>query len=52
MGRSKNGPIKVFLSETYFEWKIVKMVDLLSEFDLKYVVRKTTKGSVVSNFCA
>ena len=25
---------------------------LLAEFDLKYVARKTIKGSTVSNFCA
>ena len=25
---------------------------LLAEFDLKYVVRKTIKGSIVSDFCA
>ena len=25
---------------------------LLAKFDLKYVARKTIKGSIVSNFCA
>ena len=29
MGGSKNGPIEVSLREARFEWKIVKMVDLI-----------------------
>ncbi|XP_075645337.1 uncharacterized protein LOC142616349 [Castanea sativa] len=29
MGGSKNGPIEVSLQEARFEWKIVKMVDLI-----------------------
>ena len=27
---SKNGPIEVSLQETHFEWKIVKVVNLVS----------------------
>ena len=37
---------KPALSERISRWLI-----LLVEFDLKYAVRKTIKGSVVSNFC-
>lgn len=38
---------KPALSERLSIWLI-----LLAEFDLKYVVRKTIKGSVMSDFCA
>ena len=35
MGGSKNGPIKVSLQETFFEWKIVKMVDLIGRIQFE-----------------
>ena len=35
MGGSKNGPIEVSLRETRFEWKFVKMVDLIDRIQFE-----------------
>ena len=32
--------------------RLSRWLILLAEFDLKYVKRKTIKGSIISNFCA
>ena len=53
----KNGPIKVSLWETLFEkptlsGRLLRWLILLAEFDLKYVARKTIKGSAMPDFYA
>ena len=45
-------PLKYLFEKPALSGRLSRWLILLAEFDLKYVVRKTIKGSVVSNFCA
>ena len=45
-------PLKYLFEKPALSGKFSRWLILLTEFDLKYVARKTIKGSVVSNFCA
>ncbi|XP_050264035.1 uncharacterized protein LOC126708278 [Quercus robur] len=44
-------PLKYFFEKPALSGRLLRWLILLVEFDLKYVGRKTIKGSVVSNFC-
>ena len=44
-------PLKYLFEELVLSGRLSRWLILLIEFDLKYVARKTIKGSVVSNFC-
>ncbi|XP_030923153.1 uncharacterized protein LOC115950041 [Quercus lobata] len=46
------GPLKYLFKKPTLSEKLSRWLILLAEFDLKYVARKTIKGSVVSDFCA
>ncbi|XP_050278086.1 uncharacterized protein LOC126719594 [Quercus robur] len=45
-------PLKYLFKKPTLSGRLSRWLILLVEFDLKYVVRKTIKGSIVSNFCA
>ena len=45
-------PLKYLFKKLALSGRLSRWLILLAEFDLKYVARKTIKGSVVSNFCA
>ncbi|XP_075636742.1 uncharacterized protein LOC142608977 [Castanea sativa] len=45
-------PWKYLFEKPALSGRLSKWLLLLAEFDLKYVARKTIKGSVVSDFCA
>ena len=45
-------PLKYLFEKPALSGRLSRWLILLAEFDLKYVARKTIKGSVVSNFCA
>ena len=45
-------PLKYLFKKPSFSGRVSKWLILLAEFDLKYVARKTIKGSVMSDFCA
>ena len=46
------GPLKYLFKKPTLSERLSRWLILLAEFDLKYVARKTIKGSVVSDFCA
>ena len=53
MGSSPNGSIEVYLFEKpALSGRLSRWLILLAEFNLKYVARKTIKGSIVSDFYA
>ena len=52
MGGSKNGPIEYLFEKPALSGRLPRWLIFLPEFNLKYVARKTIKGSVVSDFCA
>ena len=45
-------PLKYLFEKLALSGRILRWLFLLAEFNLKYVVRKTIKGSAVSNFYA
>ena len=45
-------PLKYLFEKPALSGRLSRWLILLAEFDLKYVARKTIKGSAVSNFCA
>ncbi|XP_023922053.1 uncharacterized protein LOC112033513 [Quercus suber] len=45
-------PLKYLFEKPALSGKLSRWLILLAEFSLKYVARKTIKGSVVSDFCA
>ena len=51
MGGSKNGPIEYLFEKPTLSGRLPRWLIFLPEFNLKYVARKTIKGSVVSDFC-
>ena len=46
------GPLKYLFKKLAFSGKLSRWLILFAEFNLKYMARKTIKGSVVSDFCA
>jgi len=44
-------PLKYLFEKPTLSGRLSRWLILLAEFDLKYVDRKTIKGSAVSNFC-
>ena len=49
---AKMDPLKYLFEKLALSGRLLRWLILLAEFDLKYMARKTIKGSVVSNFCA
>ena len=45
-------PLKYLFEKLVLSGRLSWRLILLSEFDLKYMARKTIKGSIVSDFCA
>ena len=45
-------PLKYLFEKLFLSGRLSRTLILLSEFDLKYMARKTIKGSIVSDFCA
>ena len=45
-------PLKYLFEKLALSGRLSRRLILLSEFDLKYMARKTIKGSIVSDFCA
>ena len=45
-------PLKYLFEKLALSGRLSRWFILLAEFELKYVARKTIKGSVVSDFCA
>ena len=45
-------PLKYVFEKPALSGRLLRWLILLAEFNLKYVVRKTIKGSIVSDFCA
>ena len=45
-------PLKYLFKKPALSGRLSRWLILLVEFDLKFVARKTIKGSVVSDFCA
>ena len=45
-------PLKYLFEKPALSGRLLRWLILLTEFDLKYVARKTIKGSAVSNFSA
>ena len=45
-------PLKYLFEKLALSGRLLRWLILLAEFDLKYMARKTIKGSVVSDFCA
>ena len=45
-------PLKYLFEKPALSLRLSRWLILLAEFNLKYVARKTIKGSVGSNFCA
>ena len=45
-------PLKYVFEKPTLSGRLLRWLILLAEFNLKYVVRKTIKGSIVSDFCA
>ena len=45
-------PLKYLFQKSTLSGRLSRWLILLVEFDLKYVARKTIKGSIVSDFCA
>ena len=44
-------PLKYLFEKPTLNGRLSRWMIFLAEFDLKYVARKTNKGSVVSDFC-
>ena len=44
--------MKYLFEKLVLSRRLSRRLILLSEFDLKYMARKTIKGSIVSDFCA
>ena len=44
-------PLKYLFEKPVLSGRLLRWLILLVEFDLKYVARKTIKGSTVSDFC-
>ena len=45
-------PLKYLFEKPALSGRLSRWLILLAEFDLKYVVRKPIKGSIVLDFCA
>ena len=45
-------PLKYLFEKPTLNGRLSRWMIFLAEFDLKYVARKTIKGSVVSDYCA
>ena len=45
-------PLKYLFEKPALTGRLSRWLILLAKFDLKYVARKTIKGSVMSDFCA
>ena len=45
-------PLKYIFEKPALSGRLSRWLILLVEFDLRYVARKTIKGSIVSDFCA
>ena len=45
-------PLKYLFEKLALSGRLLRRLIILSEFNLKYVARKTIKGSIVSDFCA
>ena len=45
-------PLKYLFEKPALSGRLSRRLILLAEFVLKYMARKTIKGSVMSNFCA
>ena len=45
-------PLKYLFERPALSGRLSRWLILLAEFDLKYLARKTIKGSVVLDFCA
>ena len=45
-------PLKYLFEKPTLSGRLLRWLILLAEFNLKCVVRKTIKGSIVSDFCA
>ena len=45
-------PLKYLFEKPALSGRLSRWLILLAEFNLKYVARKTIKGSIVSEFCA
>ena len=45
-------PLKYLFEKPALSGRLSRWLILLTEFDLKYVSRKTIIGSIISNFCA
>ena len=45
-------PLKYLFEKLALSGRLSRWLILLTEFDLKYVARKSIKGSVVLDFCA
>ena len=45
-------PLKYLFKKPALSGRLSRWLMLSAEFDLKYVAKKTIKGSVVSDFCA
>ena len=45
-------PMKYLFGKPALGGRLLRQLILLVEFNLKYVARKTIKGSVMSDFCA
>ena len=44
--------LKYLFEKPTLSGRLSRWLILLAKFDLKYIARKTIKGSLVSNFCA
>ena len=44
--------MKYLFEKLALSGRLLRRLIILSEFNLKYVARKTIKGSIVSDFCA
>ena len=44
-------PLKYLFKKAALSGRLSRWLILLAEFDLKYVVRKTIKGSIIQDFC-
>ena len=49
---ARMNPLKYLFEKPTLSGRLLKWLILLTEFDLKYVARKTIKGSIVLDFCA
>ena len=45
-------PLKYLFEKPALSGRLSRWLILLTEFNLKYVAKKTIKGSIMSNFCA